>query len=694
MNGRALGIDVGGTFTDFVALEGDGTLTIHKRLTTPSDPSDGVLAGARDLADARGGIADVERILHGTTLVSNSLIERRGARTALVATRGFRDVLEIGREARYDLYDLALERPLPLIPRSLRLEIGGRLRADGRELEPLDPAELEALAARLAELEVESVAVALLHAYANPAHERAVAAALGASAPALDVTLSSDVAPEWREYERSSTAAASAFVRPLVRRYLARLEAGLAALDAPERLYVVLSQGGVTSVESATELAVQLVESGPAGGVLAAAFFGRRARLADVVSFDMGGTTTKVSLVRGGEPLKVPDFEVARVARFKRGSGLPLQVPTIELVEIGAGGGSIGRLDARGLLAVGPQSASADPGPACYGRGGEEATVTDADLLLGFLDPDYFVGGEMALYRERAEQALARLGARAGLDADGCARGVFEVVNNQMALAVRTHIVERGQDPRRFSMVAFGGAGPVHAYEVARLLGAPQVIYPPAAGVASALGFLAAPFAIDLVRTGPGRLGALDWAAVAERYDELEREARRLLGADGAGGELVLERRVDMRYAGQGYAVQVELPAGRLGPEHVGGLRAAFDAAYEDRYGACLPEADVEALHWRLTASVAREPVRLGVAEPAAGDPIKGAREAYFPECGERLLATVWSRPRLETGQLIAGPALVEERETTIVIGPAGRARVDDLGNVVVALDGGDRAVS
>lgn len=694
MTGRALGIDVGGTFTDFVALEGDGTLTIHKRLTTPSDPSDGVLGGARELAEARGGIADVERILHGTTLVSNSLIERRGARTALVATRGFGDVLEIGREARYDLYDLALERPLPLIPRSLRLEVGGRMRADGRELEPLDPAELAGLAARLAELEVESVAVALLNAYANPAHERAVAAALRATAPLLDVTLSSDVAPEWREFERSSTAAASAFVRPLVRRYMAKLEAGLAALDAPDRLYIVLSQGGVTSVESATELAVQLVESGPAGGVLAAAFFGRRAGLEDVVSFDMGGTTTKVSLVRGGEPLKVPDFEVARVARFKRGSGLPLQVPTIELVEIGAGGGSIGRLDARGLLAVGPQSASADPGPACYGRGGEAATVTDADLLLGFLDPEYFVGGEMALHRERAEEALARLGARAGLDADGCARGIFEVVNNQMALAVRTHIVERGQDPRRFSIVAFGGAGPVHAYDVARLLGAPQVIYPPAAGVASALGFLAAPFAIDLVRTGPGRLGALDWAAVAERYDELEREARRLLGPDGASGELLLQRRVDMRYAGQGYAVQVELPDGPLGPEHVAQLREAFDAAYEGRYGACLPEADVEALHWRLTASVARRPVRLGVAEPAPGDPVKGTRAAYFPECGERVPATVWSRPRLAAGQLVTGPALVEERETTIVIGPAGTGRVDELGNLVVTLGGGDRAVS
>lgn len=685
---HSLGIDVGGTFTDFVAVDEQGTVSVFKRLTTPADPSVGVLEGAQRFAKHAGvEPSEATRIIHGTTLVANSLIERRGARTALVTTRGFRDVLEIGRETRYDLYDLNLERPEPLVPRPLRFEVSERILADGSVLEPLDVVEAQGLARQLQELDIESVAVSLLHSYANPAHERLLGKIIGSEAPEIDVTLSSDLAPEWREYERTCTAVANGFVRPLVRRYLARLERGFDALGAIDKLYVLLSQGGVTSARVAAELAVQLVESGPAGGVMAASFFGKRLGLDDLISFDMGGTTTKVSLIEGGVPLQVPELEVARVARFKRGSGLPLKVPTIELVEIGAGGGSLGRFDALGLLKVGPQSAGADPGPACYGRGGEEATVTDADLQLGLLDPQYFLGGDMALEPELAELALARLGAHLGLDAQACACGIFEIVNHQMALAVRTHVVERGQDPRRFVLVAFGGAGPVHAYEVARHLGIGRILCPPAAGVASALGFLVSPFAVDLVRTYPDRLEGMDWKGVANRYQDMERQARDLLARAGASLDgVVFERRVDMRYAGQGFAVSVPLPDGPLGPEVEGPLRVAFDRAYERRFGSHLESAGAEAVHWRLAARVPLPPVDLSFGKPGHGDPRKGEREAYFPEVSGFVRCPVYDCYRLVPRRRIAGPALIEERESTIVVGPSAEAEADVFGNLLITL--------
>jgi N-methylhydantoinase A len=687
---RSIGVDVGGTFTDFVAVDDAGRVAILKHLTTPADPSVAVLEGSRRLADeAAVAPADADRIVHGTTLVANSLIERRGARTALVTTAGFRDTLEIGRESRYDLYDLDLERPEPLVPRPLRLEVRERTRADGSILEQRDVEEAERVARQLHELGVESVAISLINAYANPAHERMLAGAIAREAPGVEVTLSSAVAPEWREYERTSTAAANAFVKPLVRRYLARLGRGFEELGAAGRLYVVLSQGGMTSAAVAAELAVQLIESGPAGGVMAASFFGRRLGLDDLISFDMGGTTTKVSLIEGGVPLQVPELEVARVARFKRGSGLPLKIPAIELVEIGAGGGSLGRIDALGLLKVGPQSAGADPGPACYGRGGEEPTVTDADLVLGLLDPDYFLGGAMSLDRERADGALARLGARIGLDAEACARGIFDIVNGQMALALQTHVVERGEDPRRFALVAFGGAGPVHAYEVARRLGIGRIVCPPAAGVASAVGFLVSPFAADLVRTQPGRLGGMDWDAVADRYREMEAQARDLLARAGASlDNVALQRSVDMRYAGQGYTVPVALPKGPLAEPLEAALRSAFDLAYERRFGSHLETAPVEALHWRLSAQAPLERPELAFAQPSDGDAAKGKREAYFPEIGGFAESRVYDRYRIFAGLRIAGPALIEERESTIVVGPSAAVEADDFGNLLITMNG------
>jgi N-methylhydantoinase A len=680
-----LGIDVGGTFTDFVQIGEDGRVQIHKHLTTPADPSVAVLEGTGVFAGARG-LAEISRIVHGTTLVANSLIERKGARTAMVSTAGFRDVVEIGREARYDLYDMKLVRPEPLVPRPLRFEVRERVKADGSVLEPLDVEEAKRLARHLSELEVESVAISFLHSYANPAHERQIAAIFAAEAPGIDVTLSSDIAPEWREYERSSTAAANAFVRPLVRRYLARLEEGFRKEGAAERLYILLSHGGLTSASVAAELAVQLVESGPAGGVVAAAFFGRRIGLNDLISFDMGGTTSKVSLVENGVPLQSPEFEVARVARFKRGSGLPLKVPTIELVEIGAGGGSIGHIDALGLLKVGPESASSAPGPACYSRGGTQPTVTDADLYLGLLDPDHFLGGEMRLRPELAEGALETLGARIGLDAEACARGIFDIVNHQMALALKTHVVERGRDPRAFALVPFGGAGPVHAYEVARNLGIRRLVYPPAPGVASALGFLVSPFSVDLVRTHLGRLGQMDWDGVRSRFEEMEAQAHALLERAGADpSAMAIERRVDMRYAGQGYVVPVRLPAGALGPEIETRLRADFDDAYEERFGSRLVSAGAEAVNWRVVATTGA--VDPQISFPAVtGEARKGERDAYFPEIGGFVSTPVYDRYRIQAGTTFSGPALIEERETTIVLGPAATIEADELGNLLVSL--------
>lgn len=687
MSRHQIGIDVGGTFTDFVAIDEGGRVSVFKHLTTPADPSIGVLEGTRAFADLRGlDTAQTDRIIHGTTLVANSLIQRRGARTALITTRGFADVLEIGREARYDLYDLDLERPEPLVPRPLRFEVDERVLADGTVLEPLDEDSVARVAERLRELGVESAAICLLHSYANPIHERRLASVLAELAPEIEVTLSCDVAPEWREFERTSTAAANAYVKPLVQRYMARLEEGFAELGAAGRLYVMLSQGGVTSARMASELAIQLVESGPAGGVMAAAFLGQRLGLKDLISFDMGGTTAKVSLIEDGAALQVPEMEVARVARLRRGSGLPLKLPTIEMIEIGTGGGSIGHRDPLGLLKVGPLSAGADPGPACYGKG-TDATVTDADLHLGYLDAGYFLGGAMVLHPERARTALETLGASLGLDAEHVARGIFDIVNRQMALAMRTNAVERGHDPRGFTLVAFGGAGPVHAYEVARHLGISRILCPPGAGVASAFGFLVSPFAIDLSRTQSGRLGELDWSAVERRFEEMKAQARDLLLRGGAGDAHVrFTRRVDMRYAGQGYEVPVDLPEGRLSAEIEGSLRAAFDSAYERRFGTHLDDSPAEALNWRLTAEVPRDSTPVHFPEPEGGEARKGVRDVYFPELDAYAATAVYDRYRLRPGATGTGPSLIQERESTIVAGPSSTWEVDELANLMITV--------
>ena len=536
-----IGVDVGGTFTDFILADAvQGRLHLHKCLTTPEDPSIGALAGLSDLLHAAGlRLGDVAHIVHGTTLVTNAIIERNGARLGLLTTRGFRDVLEMGTEQRYDIHDLFLTFPEPLAARRDRREIAERMSRDGTVLEAIDPDAVRREVRALVEDGVEALAVCFLHAYKNPAHERLVRDLVRAEFPDLPVSISSDVHPQINEYERSATTAANAYVQPLVSDYVRRLDRELRERGFAGRFHLIQSSGGLTAPETAEALPIRFLESGPAGGAQASALVGRAIGHADLLSFDMGGTTAKASLVQEGAPDIAPMLEAARVHRFKKGSGIPVHAPVIDMMEIGAGGGSIARVGELGLLKIGPESAGAEPGPACYGQGGVEPTVTDANLLLGYLDPDYFLGGRMALDPVAAEAAMAGLAARLGLSIAAAAWGVYDLVSENMAGAARVHIVEKGRDPRRYAMVAMGGAGPLHAARIARKLGVREVVVPPASGAASALGFLVAPVAYEAARSWPMRLAAPDFAGAETLLRELEAEGRaRLADAGiGAGGE-------------------------------------------------------------------------------------------------------------------------------------------------------------
>jgi len=687
-----VGVDIGGTFTDLIAFDArTGALSLGKTLTTPAEPARGVITGMREtLATAGESPGAVGGIVHGTTLVTNALIERKGAVTALLATEGFRDAVEIRREGRYDLYDLFIEMPAPLAPRRRRLGVHERVLADGTVRTPLDTTQIPDLVARLRALGTEAVAVCLMHSYRNPEHERQLGAALAALAPELVVSLSSEVVPEIREYERTSTTLANVYVRPLVEQYLADLVTRLDALGiAGAPLFVMLSSGGTATVEIARRFPIRLIESGPAAGALAAAYYGNLTSRADLLSFDMGGTTAKACLIEGGEPLVASDFEVARIYRFKKGSGLPVRVPVIEMIEIGAGGGSIARVDTLGLLKVGPDSAGADPGPACYGRGGMDATVTDADLLLGYLDPDFFLGGKMQLDREAATQAVARLAEPLGLSITETAWGIHSIVNENMASAARIHAVERGKDPRRYPVFAFGGAGPVHAYRVARILGAPELIVPLGAGVTSALGFLVAPLAFDYVRSYYARLDALDWAKVDGLLREMAAEGAATLAEAGvAPDQLAYRRTAEMRYVGQGFEVSVPLPDGSLTADSLPAVAEAFAHAYRALYGRTADAVPLEALSWRVVVSGPRPELALrsdasGTADATGAQ--KGERRIYLPEARDYVTAPVYDRYRLAPGAAFSGPAVIEERECTVILG-GGSTRVDEYRNLIIDL--------
>jgi N-methylhydantoinase A len=672
------GVDIGGTFTDLCLVDGEHVVAVGKTLTTPSDPSEGVetvLAETLDRLDR--GFGDLQLVVHGTTLVTNAILERRGARTALLTTQGFRDSVEIGRERRYELYDLMIELPRPLVPRHLRLEVPERVLADGAVAVALDEPRVERLGRELAEAGVEAVAVSFLHSFTNPEHERRARDAVLRGGPELRVSLSSEVAPEIREYERTSTTIANVYVQGVVDRYLSDLRARLARRGFGGRLYVMLSSGGIATVETAARFPIRLLESGPAAGALAAATYGRTSGHPDLVSFDMGGTTAKLCVIQDGAPLVADEFEVDRVYRLKRGSGTPVNVPVIDMIEIGVGGGSIAGVDTLGLLKVGPRSAGADPGPVCYGLGGTEPTVTDADLVLGYLDPEYFLGGRMRLDADAARAAIERaVAVPLGLTVEQAAWGIHTIVNENMANAARVHAVERGKDPTALPLFAFGGAGPVHAAGVAAALGSPTLVAPLGAGVMSALGFLTAPLAFDFVRSWRCTLDDVDWGRANALLREMEAEGTALLGESGlAPAEVEHVRSADLRYVGQGHEVRVELPPGEL--HDVQDLVERFEREYGRLYGRRGPLVPVEAINWRVVSSGPRPSLELGaVEETSPAGPPKQARPAYFPTLGGYVETAVHDRYALSPGTSFEGPAIVEERESTLVVGPGQTVEV------------------
>ncbi|WP_328449432.1 hydantoinase/oxoprolinase family protein [Amycolatopsis sp. NBC_00438] len=665
-----IGVDIGGTFTDLCAVDGAGIVAVGKVLTTHDEPARAVEEGLAALfADAGIAAGDVEQVVHGTTLVTNALIERKGSRTALLATAGFRDVLEMRREHRYELYDLLIELPEPLVPRHLRFDVPERILADGSVHIGLDEAYVARLGRELAGRGIDAVAICFLHAFTNPAHERRAAEVLADVAPGLRVALSSEVVPEIREFERASTTVANVYVQDLTERYLRDLELRLRRLGVAGAPHIMLSNGGLATVDTAARHPIRILESGPAGGALAAAAIGP----ADLLAFDMGGTTAKLCLIAGGAPLVTHQFEVDRKYRLLPGSGLPVQVPVVDMIEIGVGGGSIARIDALGLLTVGPDSAGSEPGPACYARGGSEPTVTDADLVLGYLDPGYFLGGDMGLDREAARTAIReRIAEPLGVSVEEAAWGIHTSVNEDMANAARVHAVERGQDPARLPMYTFGGAGPVHGVGVARALGAPAVVAPPAAGVLSAAGFLTAPLAFDFVRSARAAVLDLSWDQVDALFAEMEAEGAALLAKSGVDG--VTHRRIaEMRYAGQGYEIRVPVHDGSW-PDT---LIDEFTRTYRALYRRSGPEVGVEVLNWRVVSSGPAPDVTLRLAgRETSGAARKGTRKAYFPSAGGFADTAVFDRYRLEPGVRVDGPAIVEERESTVVVPPGAHCVV------------------
>jgi N-methylhydantoinase A len=692
----SLGIDIGGTFTDIVVYDHDsGRQMSRKVLTTHDDPARAVAAGvAVLLASGRFEPSAFTRVVHATTLFTNALIERKGALTGLITTEGFADTLEIGRERKYELYDLAIAKPEPLVPRHLRLEVPERVQADGSVRRPLDVRKLEARASALVKAGVTSIAIVFLHAYANPRHEAQAARLIAKRHRGVAVTTSHEVAPEIREFERASTTVGNAYIKPLAQRYLELMAKRVAELRIPAPLLLMLSSGGLTHVGEAQRTPVQMLESGPAAGAIAAAFFGREDSGGNLLAFDMGGTTAKLSLVDGGEPLTAYSFEAARQRRFIEGSGLPMRISTIELIEIGAGGGSIADVDEIGLLKVGPRSAGSHPGPASYGLGGTEPTVTDADFLLGYLNPDYFAGGEVRVDMEAARAAIERLAGRLGLPATLVAWGIHDIVNENMAGAARVHIAERGRDPRDYALLCTGGAGPVHAGSVARKLGVSRIVCPPSAGVASALGLLVAPARVDRVATVGIRLDQGSVAHLQAAYKRLEDEARSVMADTGLKLENSSTRRLaDGRFLGQGFDLVVSLPDGPYEdtPEGRRRLTAAFETAYREKFALTPPGVPVEFLNIRVSVRApvsGSEVVLQGRSGGGAASALKGTRPAYFREAGDFVPTAVYDRYRLGVGDEVAGPAVVEEEGSTLVIGPGAIARVAHSGNLVVTLGG------
>lgn len=688
-----LGIDIGGTFTDIVLQDQNtGALQVAKVLTEYPDPSVGVMAGIGQILN-RGAASPqkISRVIHGTTLVTNTLIERKGAKTALMTTAGFRDALEIGREGRYDIYDLFIKLPEPLVPRRLRFEVEERLFARGEIMRPLDEEQVVGVCKTLRDQDIEAVGIVFIHGYVNPEHERRAAEIVRAELPGVSVSVSHEVAAELREFERTSTTVANAYVQPLVNRYMHKLRDSLKEAGISADLHIMLSNGGSCAVETACKFPVRLVESGPCGGALAAAYAGKRVGETKVLAFDMGGTTAKAILSDGDDFPITTESEVARVYRFKRGSGLPLLVPVLDMIEIGAGGGSIAHINPMGLPAVGPESAGSNPGPVCYGRGGKEPAVTDADLVLGYLNPDFFLGGEMQLDLQNAQKAMANLAQTLSLSTLEMAKGIHDLVNENMANAARVHAAEKGKDLEGHALIATGGAGPVHACGVASRLGLRRVVVPPVAGVGSAFGLMLAPIAFDFARTYVSRLESLDLERVNTLFTEMENEGQGVMhNAHVDNKDMQIKRSADMRYVGQGHEIQVELPNGHLEPDHKLTIQETFDNTYTQLFGRTCDGVPVEIIHWRVTVLGPKPEVHeLDATLMGAGNSLKGKRFVVFDAKTGAQTTPVYDRYELPEGFGAQGPLIVEETESTTVVPPDWSLEVMAGGYLVLTREEG-----
>ena len=688
MSTGRLAVDIGGTFTD-LCLDWQGKLTSVKVLTTPRAPEEGVLTGMDEVVKQSGiKPSELGLIIHGTTLATNAIIERKGAKTALVVTEGFRDSIEIAFEHRFEQYDIFMLKPPPLVPRDLRFGIPERLDGRGNVLIPLDEGAVKALAPKLKAAGIESIAIGYMHAYLDGKHERRTGDILAGLLPGVSITLSSEVSPEIREYERWSTAAANAYVQPVMERYLGRLDSALRQRGFTCPLFMITSGGGLAALETARKFPIRLVESGPAGGAILAAALARQCGLDKVLSFDMGGTTAKICLIDNGEPQHSRTFEVARQYRFLKGSGLPLRIPVIEMVEIGAGGGSIASVDSLSRVNVGPESAGAEPGPASYGRGGTEPTVTDADVVLGRLDPAYFAGGTIKLSPEKAGVAVDKaVGTPLGLKRLDAAFGVSEIVEENMANAARVHAVERGKELQNRTMIAFGGAAPIHAARLAEKLGINRVMVPSGAGVGSAVGFLMAPVAYEVVRSRYVQLDAdkFDAAYVNKLFAEMRAEAEAVVKAGAPNAKLLQTRTADMRYRGQGHEITVDLPAGEFTAASREKLIKLYEAGYAATFGRTIPGLSVEIMNWTLRLAAEQAPLPKAPPQPA-DKPAKarGKRAVYDPADQDMKDVAVYHRDDLVIGSFVPGPAVIAEDETTTIVPKSFAARLSPIGAILL----------
>ncbi len=686
-----LGIDIGGTFTDFVLFDDNSNkLYFAKTLTTYPDPTVGIFNGVKELEDKFGfPVKNIDGIVHGTTLVTNAVIERKGAKTAFITTKGFEDVLEIGREMRYDIYDIFLTMPKPLVPRNLRMGISERVDIQGNIVTPMDEGALKDLAETLKQNGIEAVGVCLLNSFANTGHEQAIGKYLAKHVPNMYYSLSSEIMPEIREYERSSATAMNAYVQPITDKYLKDFETQLMASGFEGNINIMISSGRLTTIDGARKSPIHLLESGPAGGAMAGVFFGKHLEEDNLLCFDMGGTTAKACVIYEGQPEITNHFEAGRVKRFKKGSGLPVRIPVIDLIEIGAGGGSIARVNNIGLLTVGPDSASSDPGPACYNLGGENPTVTDADLVLGYLNADYFLGGEMNLSIEAARQAIeTKLAKPLGISIEEAALGVHKIVNENMANAARVHVLEKGMDPRHFNMIGFGGAGPVHSFGVAKLLNVNKLIIPVGAGVTSALGFLVSPVASEKIHSHISELNSLDWNEVNTFLADMETDGYGFLANSGIDEkDATVKRVVEMRYYGQGHEITIELPEGLLSENDLEEIKRRFIKEYEFRYNRSIEGMHMEMVTWRVVVQGPIPEMKVEQFSTSKGNEegYKGTRKVFFEETGY-LDCPVYDRYALQPNEKFDGPAIIEETESTTVVGINSAVQVDADKNILIDL--------